>query len=269
MPEPSTYQDYLLNTQYKNDKNLRARVQLHRLFSTNTYDFQRWVFDHFVIPGQARVLELGCGPGYLWLKNLDRIPAGWEITLSDFSPGMLEQAWANLRQSNHPFTFAQLDAQSIPYEDEYFGAVIANHMLYHVPDIPKALAEIRRVLKPGGHFYAATNGLSHMREIKELVARFDPEGGQLWMKSFSISPFRLENGEEQIAKWFEHVRLHIYEDGLLVTEAEPLVAYVLSMSVTIRFDEEEIARFTAFIQQEIDRQGAIHITKSTGLFEAF
>lgn len=265
-------QDYLLTKQYKNDQNLRARIRLHELFSVDRSDWQRWVFDHLIIPQQARVLELGCGPGDLWVRNLDRIPAGWQITLSDFSPGMLEKARASLQRSDHPFAYAQIDAQAIPYADGYFDAVIANHMLYHVPDRAQALAEIRRVLKPGGRFYAATNGKDHMAEIKKLVLQFDPEGGSLW-KSFAINPFRVENGGAIIAQAFDHVTLHVFEDGniggLEVTQAGPFVDYVLSTPVGMTFDAEKIRRFTAFVQQQIDERGSIHITKATGLFEAF
>lgn len=265
-------QDYLLTKQYKNEQNLRARIRLHELFSVDRSDWQRWVFDHLIIPQQARVLELGCGPGDLWVRNLDRIPADWQITLSDFSPGMLEQARANLQRSNHPFTYAQIDAQAIPYEDGYFDTVIANHMLYHVPDRARVLREIRLVLKPGGRFYAATNGKAHMAEIKSLVLRFDPDTGSLW-KSFAINPFRVETGGAIIAQSFDQVTLHTFEDsntgGLEVTEAGPFVDYVLSTPVGMAFDAEKISRFTAFVQQQIDERGAIHITKSTGLFEAF
>jgi SAM-dependent methyltransferase len=271
-PAAKIDQDYLLTKQYQNEQNLRARIRLHELFSVDRVGWHRWVFDHLIIPQQARGLELGCGPGDLWVRNRDRIPVSWEITLSDFSPGMLEQARVNLQRSDHPFTYAQIDAQAIPYEDGYFDAVIANHMLYHVPDRAKALAEIRRVLKAGGRFYAATNGKAHMAEIKELVLQFDPDAGSLW-KSFAINPFRLENGGALIAQSFDHVTLHVFEDrnagGLEVTEAGPFVDYVLSTPVGMTFDAEKIRRFTAFIQQQIDERGAIHITKATGLFEAF
>ncbi len=158
-------QTYLLTHQYNNAQKLGSRIQLHERFSTNTYDWQRWVFDHFNMPSQGNVLEIGCGPGMLWLKNADRIPELWNITLSDFSAGMLQEAQNNLRNIPHPFTFKVIDAQSIPFEDEHFDMIVANHMLYHVPDRAKALAEIRRILKPGGHFYAATNGKHHMQEM--------------------------------------------------------------------------------------------------------
>ncbi len=183
-------QHYLLTEQYNNAQKLEARIQLHQRFSTNTYDWQRWVFDHLTNPPESRILELGCGPADLWRKNADRIPENWHITLSDFSPGMLQEARQYLQGTTQDFSFQHIDAQSIPFEDAHFDAVIANHMLYHVPDRAKALAEIRRVLKPGGRFYAATN-------------------------------FKLENGEAELAIHFSHVHLHPYDNALVVTEVQP------------------------------------------------
>jgi ubiquinone/menaquinone biosynthesis C-methylase UbiE len=270
MPEQqsSTYQDYLLTKQYNNSRNLKARIEIHERFSTNKYDWQRWVFDHFHVPATANVLELGCGPGELWVRNRDRIPDDWHITLSDFSPGMVQEAEQRLRNSEHTFTFKQIDAQAIPFADNHFDTVIANHMLYHVPDRGKTLSEIRRVLKQGGRFYAATNGETHMAELKKLVGEFSSADIARW-DSFTISSFRRENGREELSRCFNSVELHIYENGLLITEADPLVAYVLSTPVGMGFDEEKTARFTAFVQQRIDEQDAIAVTKSTVLFEAY
>src|SRR5262245_7806534 len=124
-------QQYLLNEQYRNASNLNARIELHRRFSTNAYGWHRWVFDHFRLPPEARVLELGCGPGELWRENADRIPEGWEVTLADLSPGMLAAARRSLRDLLRSFAFAEVDAQSIPFPDACFDGVIANHMLYH------------------------------------------------------------------------------------------------------------------------------------------
>ncbi len=266
--QQSTYQKYLLTKQYNNSRNLKARIEIHERFSTNKDNWQRWVFDHFKIPASAHVIELGCGPGELWVRNRDRIPDDWHITLSDFSPGMVQEAEQRLGESGHDFMYKQVDAQSIPFEDAYFDAVIANHMLYHVPDGAKALAEIRRVLKPGRRFYAATNGETHMAELKKLVGEFNMADIARW-DAFTINSFRQENGREELSNWFDHVEMHIYEDGLLITEAEPLVAYVLSTLVGMDLDEEKTARFTAFVQQRIDEQGAIAVAKSTVLFEAY
>ncbi len=264
-------QSYLLTHQYNNAQKLGSRIQIHERFSINKYDWQRWVFDHFKMPSQGNVLEIGCGPGMLWLKNADRIPGQWNITLSDFSAGMLQEAQNNLQNTAHPFTFQVIDAQSIPFADQHFDLVVANHMLYHVPDRAKALTEIRRVLKPGGHFFAATNGKHHMQEIRELIVGFDPSLVDSWdiASPASLNGFRLENGSEELSAYFSTVILHVYEDELIITEAEPLATYILSNPVGETLVGDRVKQFTQSIQQEIDRNGAIHITKETGLLEAF
>lgn len=253
----------LLREQYKNAANLNARMQLHQRFSTNTYGWHRWVFDHLTLPPEAQILELGCGPGTLWHENLDRIPDRWQIMLSDFSPGMLEEARQNLRDSGRNVSFELVDAQAIPFADASFDAVIANHMLYHVPDRTKALSEIRRILRPGGRLYAATNGRNHLRELGELVGKFVPHP-----PTYNRLSFNLEHGRDELSQWFSPVTLHRYESSLVVTEAEPLVAYVLSGYLKDFLVGEKLRAFTDVVKQQIDHHGAIRITKETGLFEA-
>ncbi len=261
--------DYLLTKQYKNADNLNARIELHRRFSTNSYGWTRFVFDQMVatLPSDARVLEIGCGPATLWQANADRIPIGRDVTLSDFSAGMLDEARASLAESGRAFHFAEVDAQAIPYADASFDGVVANHMLYHVPDRDKALGEFRRVLKPGGTLFAATNGERHLIEFEELLRRAEtPEG---WWRMPAVTlDFSLENGGPQLARHFSDVELRPYEDALEVTEAEPLVAYVLSTSSAGRMTAERIARFRQVIEAEIATRGAVHISKETGLFVA-
>jgi ubiquinone/menaquinone biosynthesis C-methylase UbiE len=251
-----------LRSQYANASNLNDRIQLHVRFSTNTYDWHKWVFDQLKLGPQSHVLEVGCGPGQLWVQNRDRIPAGWQVTLSDFSPGMLEEARQNLA-GIHPFAFEVADIQALPFADAGFDAVIANHMLYHVPDRPTAYAQIKRVLRPAGRFYAATNGETHLQELHELVQQFDPSIG-LWNRM----EFRLEQGEQELAPWFAHVALHRYESALVVTEAEPLVAFIASMAGAALADDRRAA-FARLVEQRLAADGAIHITKDTGLFEAY
>jgi ubiquinone/menaquinone biosynthesis C-methylase UbiE len=262
---PNIADQSYLREQYKNAANLNDRIQLHVRFSTNRYDFHMWVFDRLKLAPDSRVLELGCGPGSLWRPNLTRIPAGWQITLTDFSPGMLAEARANLAGAR-PFAFEQADAQAIPFADASFDAVIANHMLYHVPDRAKAFTEIRRVLRPAGRFYAATNGEAHMREMHDLARQFDPRIG-LWRQPGNQT-FTIEQAQSELSHFFSDVLLHRYESALVVTEAEPLVAYVASMA-DANLTGARQAAFTRVVEQRIIANGAIHITKDTGLFEAY
>ncbi|GAC1389943.1 MAG: hypothetical protein NVSMB38_05860 [Ktedonobacteraceae bacterium] len=265
LPLNTAVQSYLLNEQYKDATNLNARIQLHERFSTNPYDWQRWVFDQIKTGPKSHMLEIGCGPARLWLNNFDRIPQGWHITLSDFSLGMLQEAQHNLRAVRHNFTFQRFDVQSIPFKDKSFDVVIANHMLYHVPDLNKALSEIRRVLTPKGRFYAATNGLNHLDEIGELIRRVEPS---YWMGKVPRDAFNLEHGAEDLSRWFSHVTVSIVDDGLVVTETEPLIAFILSMPVQSFMTDEKLQTLRESIDREIKANGAIRITKSTGIFEA-
>ena len=262
-------QEYLLKEQYHDASNLSARAQLHTRFSTNKQGWHRWVFEQLDLPPDAHILELGCGPAWLWRENSDRIPAGWDITLSDFSPGMVAEAQQHLSGSGRAFTFRQIDAQAIPFENATFDAVIANHMLYHVPDRNAALAEIFRVLRPGGHFYAATNGTKHLKEIQELIQQFAPHTYDAKTTQDAINVFTLENGADQIGQFFPQVRLTRYEDALVVTEVESLLDYILSGIVgRDTVSNDQIAAFGQFLADQMAATGAILITKDAGLFEA-
>jgi ubiquinone/menaquinone biosynthesis C-methylase UbiE len=257
-------QTYLLNDQYQDATNLDARIRLHLLFSTNPYGWQRWCFDQYALPADARVLELGCGPAHLWTTNIHRVPPGWRVTLSDFSSGMLEQARRNLGDRATTFEVEIVNAQQIPFDADTFDAVIANHMLYHVPDRAKALAEMRRVLKPGGTVYLATNGLNHLRELYELEHRFDPTLDFGWSQTAHES-FSLDEGGSEIKRFFQNVRVVRYEDELNITQAEPLVAYILSMATAAEVQNRR-DELRQFIERDLREHGVIHISKESGMF---
>ena len=256
-------QHYLVDDQYRNGSNLRARIDLHARFSANTGNWYHWVFDHFHLPANAAVLELGCGTGLLWRENMRRIPPGWHLTLSDLSPGMLEEARRTLHEIQHPVTFAIVDAQEIPFAEDSFDAVIANHMLYHVPDVDQALAEIRRVLRPAGRCYAVTNGSAHLHELDDFLPDSAP---RCFGAEYSFS---LDTGCNKLARRFASVTLHRYDDSLVVIEAEPLIAYILSSSNTSALSEADRGEIIGRVEAELARHGAIHITKDSGIFEAW
>ena len=100
--------------QYKDATKLDARVALHARFSINAQGWLPWLFEQLELPDRCSVLELGCGPAGLWVENANRIPAGWQIRLSDFSAGMLAEAEQRLRAIQRSFSFEQIDATSIP-----------------------------------------------------------------------------------------------------------------------------------------------------------
>jgi ubiquinone/menaquinone biosynthesis C-methylase UbiE len=260
-----TDQQYLKTDQYRDSSNLDARVVIHQRFSTNSYGWFKWVFDTLLkLPEKARILELGCGPGLLWKENIDRIPAGWNITLSDLSSGMLDAAWRNLVVTGRAFRFKEIDAQSIPFEDETFDAVIANHMLYHVPDRPKAIEEMRRVLKSNERLIATTVGENHLKEMMNWYRQVHIS--KIW-ESFA-NPFILENGLEQLTPFFSDVKFSRYDDNLRVTDVQAIVAYIRSSIRAEELSETELTNLQQDLEKELQEKGVIFISKDSGLFEA-
>jgi ubiquinone/menaquinone biosynthesis C-methylase UbiE len=253
----------LLREQYKDGSNLSARIRLHQRFSTNRYGQMRWMLDQIRIAENAHVLELGCGTGILWRGSVE-VPRGWRVILTDMSGGMLHETRAHLERLGRAFTYMQADAQSIPFRGESFDAVIANHMLYHVPDISRALNEVRRVLKPGGFCYAATMGVANMREMNDLSARFF----SISRMTESAARFGLESGEAYMRRAFREVTLERYPDSLVITEAAPLIGYICSMRVRSRITDEQIAALREHVEHEIATHGEIRMTKDSGVLIA-
>ncbi len=176
---------------------------------------------------------------------------------------MVKAAREILSNLESPFHFVVLDVQAIPYGDREFDAVIANHMLYHVPDRRTAFSEIRRVQKPGGFLYAAANGRGDKRNISELGRRVNPD---LFPDKVTDSNwFSLESGRRELEEWFSDVRLHKYEDALRITESGPLVAYFKSFNW---LSASELRELEKIADREIAGRGAIHIVKRPGLFVA-
>jgi SAM-dependent methyltransferase len=147
------------------------------------------------------------------------------------------------------------DVQELPFADESFDVVLANHMLYHVPNRPHAFAEVRRVLAPGGRFHASTNGRGFMKELIDLV-------GPRWPFAHHIEEFGLETGPGQLEPCFVDVRVERFENELVVTEVEPVLAYVRSSSV-LRDGDLDAVRDA--VQAAIAREGAFRISSRVGL----
>jgi len=241
-----------MNTQYATSARLETRISIHEKYSRNQQPFAEWIVSHYALVPGEQVLELGCGTGGMWRGVT--LPESCHVTLTDFSAGMLETAKAST--AHLAADYAVVDAQDIPYPDAAFDVVIANMMLYHVPDIAKALAEIRRVLKPGGRFLAATFGENG---VVQAVA------AMLGMRFDTNMRFTLQNGGEQLAACFAQVERHDREDALDVTDLRDLIAYLRSMQQMTALadvpDEKLLAAFAPHV-----RDGVLSLPKEYGLF---
>jgi SAM-dependent methyltransferase len=252
--------------QYRDSSKLDARVRIYDLYAQRPESFQTWVFDRMQLRSGDRVLDVGAGTANLWRENAARA-AGLSLLLGDRSPGMLRTAGDRLARTGLACRRAQLDAQALPFADASFGVVVANHMLYHVPDRARALSEIRRVLVPGGRFYSTTNGWSHLLEMRELVRRFGLASAMRSAVSAS-GAWDLEEAAREFGARFEDVRLESCRDVLRVTDAGPLVDAIRSIGSTSGDappDERVLREIHDHVEWMIRLEGGFHVSTWAGL----
>ena len=251
-----------LKTQYQNASNISARIRLHEMYSQNQTGWFPWIYHNCKITDGMRILEIGCGDGTLWNENMANLPQNISAVLSDISEGMLRDVRRRIG-SDSRFSFQAFDCHRIPFVSDSFDLVIANHVLFYCDDIAKVCREVSRILVPGGRFLCSTYGASHMQEITALVQEFDSRiqlsGDALYAR------FGLENGAELLAPYFSEISTQLYDDALYVTDAAPLIEYILSCHGNQnQYLLERYQDFRRFVEKKTLK--GFHITKSAGLF---
>lgn len=250
----------IVKHQYANANNLNTRISIHDKYSTNKMGFDNWIVSNYRIDKGMKVLELGCGTGDIW-KNRDAIiNACSKLVLSDFSEGMLETTKENLNKYDN-IDYRVLDIQEIPYEDETFDVIIANMMLYHVPDIDKGLAEVQRVLKKNGSFYCATYGEHGIIEyLSKILSVYGVEDN-------INKNFTLQNGYEILQKSFQKVERLEYIDSLAITHVNDMVDYIYFLSSMTLLNDVPRKEIRKILLQNM-ADGILYIPKEYGMFIA-
>ena len=255
--------------QYNNDQRFNARILIHTKFGVNKTPWPIWLFSQYSFSQDERIIELGCGNGLLWKVNLFRVDKKWEITLTDFSQGMIDAAKNGI--GDNQIQYKVLDITSFQDKNKYTKA-IANHMLYHIEKRDVALQNIYNSLEDNGILYASTVGNDDMKEMNQIISEYTGNNNYKIAKGSITESFSLENGSEQLAKYFPFVEKRIYEDSLEITDAEDFTNYVLSCNNLkpgiIVLEEPEKDNFMKYIQNILNNNKSIHITKSSGTFIA-
>jgi SAM-dependent methyltransferase len=222
-----TNRDNLMKNAYVDERHLEIRIRTHDLYTVPKYDFQDWVLSqHAFWRGNEQVLDLGCGMGDYFEAVLKRIPSG-RYFAADLSEGMLKKA------SSHPLaeqvTFFLQDAQALAFPDHTFDIILANHMLYHIPDLHHALDEIHRVLKPNGVLITAVNSQFTMLEFNTLTRRAltflghpTPDDSD----TISKEGYSLENGSAKLSKHFRAVVRYEIPSALVFHDSQPVIDYL-------------------------------------------
>jgi SAM-dependent methyltransferase len=176
-----------VRSQYLTEDNLEARRSVWHPTAEGR-DPTTEALDAVVAERPLRVLEVGPGTGAFAARVAAALP-GVRLTAIDQSSRFVELTRARGVDAREG------DVQDLPFGDESFDVVAALWMLYHVPDVDRALTEIRRVLRPGGLFVAVTNGDGHLADLRKEC------GG-----APAVTGFSTQNGEDQLTAHFADVR---------------------------------------------------------------
>lgn len=203
----------LVASEYADETRLRRRATMFTGVNTGV-DVRVPAVAAVVEARPRRILEVGCGWGELaeWLAR----ETGADVVATDVSPRMVELA----RERGVDARIA--DVQALPFGDGTFDVAVAAWMLYHVPDLETAIAELARVLRPGGRLVAVTNSAFHLQELRELVG-----------SGPSPSTFTRENGDELLSRRFAHVRREDVDGTFSFADRSAVEEYVrasISMS---------------------------------------
>ncbi len=250
-----------LKQQYKNSQNLRTRISLHDKYSTNKQGFGNWFFEQLHSFNGCKILELGCGTGEMWRGRTHIIGDGSFLVLSDLSEGMLQEARLNLGEPIQ-VAYSQIDITNIPCPTHQFDFVIANMMLYHVPDLPAAIKEVRRVLNPSGTFFCATFGENGINHYFNVV--LEEQGVHIKIQG----SFTLQNGMGILSKDFSSVDRLDYIDSFEITDTHDLLDYLFSLSSLSGAKDLDREELFNFFEKQKNKNGIIYIPKEYGMFVA-
>jgi 2-polyprenyl-3-methyl-5-hydroxy-6-metoxy-1,4-benzoquinol methylase len=204
---------FVVQWEYASEERLAVRNAVYRdlLTAGESADDVAFALVRELAP--ARVLEVGCGMGEFAQRVATEL--GVEVKAIDLSPRMVELARARGIDAEPG------DVQQLQFADGEFDCVVANWVLYHVPDLDSALREIVRVLRPGGHLVATTVGVENMREVWDLV------GGPISVER----SFDARTGRDLLAAHFAAVEQRDVEGTLVFPDADAIKHFV-SMTMT-------------------------------------
>ncbi len=249
--------------QYGDSRKLAARARLQSKYTVAEIPWFLWVARQLPLEPGHHILDIGCGPGWFWTATADIVPEKLTLTLADLSPGMVREAVERCQ----PLPFAsvqgrQADATALPFAESAFDVVVAMHMLYHLPDPAKVIAEMCRVLKPGGFLAVTTNGAGNMRKLYALTTVFgsppiDP----------SATAFGFKTAEQLMRSQFGNVTTARHPARLRVTEPEDVFLALTSYPPGDEASEAQLAALRQTIDDAFRRgNGVLDTEKEVGLF---
>jgi ubiquinone/menaquinone biosynthesis C-methylase UbiE len=133
---------------------------------------KRMTLEMAAVRSGESVLDVGCGTGSLALAAKEAAGPEGSVRGIDASPEMIKQARRKAAKQGAEVDFRVAPIEELPFAEGEFDCVLSSFMLHHLPEDVKrkGLAEVRRVLKPGGRFLAVDFGSTSQSVIGHLLS---------------------------------------------------------------------------------------------------
>lgn len=268
MSEQATDADYL-RYQYADAEKLRIRQEAHRLYSEETEPLATWLLPLLAPAAGQLLLDVGCGPG-MYHAELARM--GVQVIGLDASYGMLVKARQRTAGFRTQTLAVQADAQYLPAPADCCDRLMANHMLYHVPDQLTALREMRRVLKPGGRAIITTNMADSYAALYELHA--DAANSLGYEPLYTVNDAFNSSHLERVQSVFPQATLHVRHDAFLFPDTDAVLRFYASMMVDALAErpadnhhrQELLPAMRARVDAVIRQEGVLRVPKGVACF---
>jgi SAM-dependent methyltransferase len=257
--------------QYGDAERLRVRIETHERYSERASDWYDWVVAQLGPQPGLTVLDVGCGPG-----TLHSVLARHDVRILglDASAGMLREARAHAVEARLPVALMRGDAEALPLRDATCDRVLASHMLYHIPDLPRALGEMRRVLKPGGRVVLTTNASDHSSRLHDVHARVARRLGYT-PTARSMARFTLDD-LPLVRSAFPSAERRLSPNAFLFPTPVPVLRYYASGLVDAIQERapdgshrpELLRLFEAEVEGIVAKDGVFRVPKDAGCFVA-
>ncbi len=268
----------LIRQAYMDAEAFAVRQRTHDIYSVPRLDFPRWALSRqHNWRGDEWVLDINPANGTYFEAARELWPQGRYVA-ADLSYDILKTAY------RHPLAddiqMIVHETHRLPFANHCFDVILANHMLHHIPHLEATLAELHRILKPGGVLLAATHSQFTMSEFDTLTRRALTLLGHPPLTHESvygrfIEGFSLENGAVTLARHFRAVARYEMPSALVFKEARPVIEYLNSSrparepALPDRLTWEDfIAIMADQIRRLINHFGELTVNKLSGVLLA-
>ncbi len=257
--------------QYGTAEKLRIRQEAHERYSERPNDFFDWALTFFDLRPGLLVADIGCGPGAYHSRLA---AAGCPVIAVDGSLGMVQEVQRQADRLHFSAYPLQASAEYLPLASASIDRLMANHMLYHVPDQRAALVEMRRVLKPGGMVMLATNAA----DANALLHAAHSDAARAF--GYTPSPRmtdRFHLGHlDLVRSVFPNAEVYVRPDAFLFPTLDAALRYYASGAVDALEDlpadgshvANLLAHVAAALRAHLDEQGRLRMAKDAGCFVA-